>query len=122
MGLAWLFVLGVVIQFVLAGLGVMGGESIEAHREWGFTALHLLPLLMLIAALVGRMGWRYIGFTFLALVLVSIQPLLASDDLDPEWLRSLHVLNALFIFGLAHWLAQQSTRLMRAERGAVAGA
>ena len=33
-GLAWLFVLAVAIQFLLAGLGVLGGESIDAHRQW----------------------------------------------------------------------------------------
>jgi hypothetical protein len=55
-GLAWLFVLAVAIQFLLAGLGVLGGESLEAHRQWGFLALHLIPILMLIAAIVGRMG------------------------------------------------------------------
>jgi hypothetical protein len=32
-GLAWLFVLAVAIQFLLAGLGVLGGESMEPHRQ-----------------------------------------------------------------------------------------
>jgi hypothetical protein len=30
-GLAWVFVVAVGVQFFLAGLGVLGGESIEAH-------------------------------------------------------------------------------------------
>jgi uncharacterized protein DUF6220 len=112
-GLAWLFVLAVVIQFLLAGLGVLGGESIEAHRLWGFTILHLIPILMLIAAIVGRMGRTVIALTVVLFLLVFLQPLFADPELAPRWLRSLHVLNALFIFALAHHLAQRATRTVR---------
>ena len=72
-GLAWLFVLAVAIQFFLAGLGVLGGESLEAHRQWGFIVLHLLPILMIVAAIVGRMGRTVIGLTVLLLLLVFVQ-------------------------------------------------
>ena len=41
-----------------------------------------------------------IGMTIGVFVLVFLQPLFAAPDLDPQWLRSLHVLNALFIAGL----------------------
>jgi hypothetical protein len=112
-GLAWLFVLAVAIQFLLAGLGVLGGESLEAHRLWGFTALHLIPILMLIAAIVGRMGRTVIGATVALFVLVFLQPLFADPGLDPRWLRSLHVLNALFIFALGYHLAQRGTKTIR---------
>src|SRR5215208_1579306 len=97
-GLAWLFVLAVAIQFLLAGLGVLGGESLEAHRQWGFIVLHLIPILMFIAAIVGRMRRTVIGLTVVLFVLVFLQPLFADPGLDPRWLRSLHVLDALFIF------------------------
>jgi hypothetical protein len=109
--LAWLFVLAVAIQFLLAGLGVLGGESIEAHRQWGFIVLHLLPILMLIAAIVGRMGRTVLALTVLLFLLVFLQPLFAAPELDPHWLRSLHVLNALFIFALGYRLAQRGQGL-----------
>jgi len=112
-GLAWLFVLAVAIQFLLAGLGVLGGESLEAHRQWGFIVLHLLPILMIVATIVGRMGRTVIGLTVLLFVLVFVQPLFADSALDPRWLRSLHVLNALFIFALASYLAQRGTKTVR---------
>jgi len=108
--LAWLFVLAVAIQFLLAGLGVMGGESIEAHRQWGFVVLHLLPILMLVAAIVCRMGRSVIELPVLLFVLVFLQPLFADPELDPRWLRSLHVLNALFILVLGVYLARRETR------------
>jgi hypothetical protein len=112
-GLAWLFVLAVAIQFLLAGLGLLGGESLEPHRQWGFIVLHLIPILMLIAAIVGRMGRTVIVLTVVLLLLVFLQPLFVDPELDPRWLRSLHVLNALFIFVLGHHLAQRGTKTVR---------
>jgi hypothetical protein len=112
-GLAWLFVLAVAIQFLLAGLGLLGGESLEPHRQWGFIVLHLIPILMLIAAIVGRMGRTVIVLTVVLFLLVFLQPLFVDPELDPRWLRSLHVLNALFIFALGHHLAQRGTKTVR---------
>ena len=114
-GLVWLFVLAVAIQFLLAGLGVLGGESMEAHRQWGFIALHLIPILMLIAAIVGRMGRIVLALTVVLFLLVFVQPLFVDAQLDPRWLRSLHVLNALVIFALGHHLAQRGTRTIRGK-------
>lgn len=112
-GLAWLFVLAVAIQFLFAGLGVLSGESLEPHRQWGFIVLHLLPILMLIAAVVGRMGRTVIVLTVVLFLLVFLQPLFVDPELDPRWLRSLHVLNALFIFALGYLLAQRGTKTVR---------
>ena len=112
-GLAWLFVLAVAIQFLLAGLGVLGGESLEAHRQWGFVVLHLIPILMFTAAIIGRMGRTVISLTVAIFLLVFLQPLFADPEIDPVWLRSLHVLNALFIFALGQYLAQRATRTVR---------
>ena len=116
--LAWLFVLTVAIQFLFAGLGVLGGESLEPHRQWGFIVLHLLPILMLIAAIVGRMGRTVIVLTVVLFLLVFLQPLFVDPELDPRWLRSLHVLNALFIFALGYHLAQRGTKTVRGMPGA----
>jgi hypothetical protein len=118
-GLAWLFVLAVAIQFLLAGLGVLGGESLEMHRQWGFIVLHLIPILMFVTTIVGRMGRTVIGLTVALFLLVFLQPLFADPELDPRWLRSLHVLNALFIFALGYHLAQRGTKTVRGMTGAV---
>ena len=112
-GLAWLFVLAVAIQFLFAGLGLLGGESLEPHRQWGFIVLHLIPILMFIAAIIGRMGRTVIVLTVVLFLLVFLQPLFVDPELDPRWLRSLHVLNALFIFALGYHLAQRGTKTVR---------
>ena len=116
-GLAWVFLLAVAIQFLLAGLGVLGGESVEPHRQWGFIVLHLIPVLMLIAAIVGRMGRNLIALTVGLFLLVFLQPLFADAELHPTWLRSLHVLNALFISALGLHLVQRGTRVVSSAAG-----
>jgi hypothetical protein len=70
---------------------------------------------MLVAAIVGRMGRSVIGLTVLLFLLVFLQPLFADPELNPQWLRSLHVLNALFILVLGLHLA----RLPSPRRGDV---
>ena len=106
-GLAWLFLFAVGVQFFLAGLGVLGGEGIEAHRQWGFIVLHLVPIMMFIAAIVARMGRTVLILTGALFLLVFVQALFADPELDPQWLRSLHVLNALFIVALGVHLTQR---------------
>ena len=120
MGLGWLFMLFIAIQFFLAGLGVLGGESIEAHRQVGFVVLHLIPIAMFLVAIIGKMGRKFIGLTVLLFVLVFLQPLFADPELDPQWLRSFHVLNAFFIAGLGFQLAQGATREYNSTKVAAA--
>jgi hypothetical protein len=114
--LAWLCVVAVAIQFLLAGLGVLGGESLDPHRQWGFTALHLIPILMIVAALVGRMGRTTVALSVALFLLVFLQPVFASVELRPTWLRSLHVLNALLIAVVGYQLAQRARMRRAANR------
>ena len=51
-----------------------------------------------------------LGLTAALFLLVFLQPLFADPELHPQWLRSLHVLNALFIFALGYHLAQRGER------------
>lgn len=106
---AWLFVLGVVVQFFLAGLGSLGGESWDAHRGFGFSALFLTPVFILVLAYLAKVPRVTLGMA-VALVVASLaQPFWASE-FEGEALGAVHVLGALVIFVLAHHVAQRTTR------------
>ena len=107
--LCYLFLLAVAVQFFLAGLAVMGGEDIEAHRLFGFIVMHIIPLLMFGAAISVKAGRVTIGMTLLLFVLVGLQSLWV--EIDPMSLRAIHVLAALVIYVLGHHIAQRAGRL-----------
>jgi hypothetical protein len=48
--IAALFVLSVFVQFFLAGLGVFGAESFEAHKDFAGASLHVLNALFIYTA------------------------------------------------------------------------
>jgi hypothetical protein len=107
------FIVGVAVQFFLAGLGVFRtqhhtehgtvGDSqfsdyFDPHRTLG-NILFIVAVLVFLAALVARVG-RAGVLTMLALpVLVFLQSVFANSG--PSWFRALHVLNAFVIAGLA---------------------
>jgi hypothetical protein len=113
LGLAWLFVLGVAIQFFLAGLGVMGGEKIDAHEAFGHV-LTIVTVALLVLAVAGRMGRVSVGGSAVLFLLVFLQSLWV-QEFKNELLGSIHVLAALFIFAIGHFLAQRAARLNRGE-------
>lgn len=111
--LAALLVLGIVVQFFLAGLGVFdiaGHKDLEdvgqldPHRAVAHI-LALIAILMLIAALVARTGNTKIWVSIALVVLIElVQALLASGGEDHHWLGGLHALDGLVILGLAGWM------------------
>ena len=80
-GLTVLFLLGVVVQFFLAGLYVFGGTSIESHRVLGFI-LAAAALLLVILALVGRLPRKTVLLTLLLLGLGVLQSVLVNVDIE----------------------------------------
>ena len=109
---SFLFLIGVILQFFFAGLGLLGGEDMELHKDFGWAALHFTPVLILVVAYLAKVG-RTTLFLALALAIVSlIQPFWASE-FQGEFLGSMHVLGALVIFTLAHHVAQRAMRDMR---------
>jgi membrane-bound metal-dependent hydrolase YbcI (DUF457 family) len=110
--LAALLVLGVIVQFFLAGLGVFGldgkdidkATSLDPHRDLGHI-LAAVAILMFIAALVARTSKAKIWVSIvIALLTELVQSALAGGGEDHHWLGGLHALDGVIILGLAGWL------------------
>jgi multisubunit Na+/H+ antiporter MnhE subunit len=114
-GLTVLFLLGVVVQFFLAGLYVFGGTSIETHRVLGFI-LAAAALLLIILALVGRLPRRTVLLTVLLLGLTILQSVLANIDINE--VGALHPVNALVIAFVAYALMQGSRNYLASKMAA----
>lgn len=108
-----LFLVGVAVQFFLAGLGAFRaqhgtdhgtiGDSqfahyFDPHRANG-NVLLILAVVVFLAALVARMGRRWVLIALSLPVLVELQFVFANTG--PSWFRALHVLNAFVIAGIA---------------------
>ena len=111
---AWLFLIGIVLQVFLAGVGffVPGLDSFSYHRSLGWL-LHLTPLLVLVFASVARSGRDTIWLTVALAVLMAIQPFLPELRTNAPFLAALHPVNALAIFWLAQAIARRASALIR---------
>lgn len=105
--IAWLFLAAVIVQFFLAGLGVFGAESFEAHRDFG-GAFHLLALLLLVLAIFVRRNRTDIILSVVLFVIVTVQFSLPNAVDDAPGVAALHVVNALFIWMVGYHLAMRA--------------
>lgn len=107
-----LLLVAVAVQFFLAGLGAFKaqhgtergtiGDSqfadyFSPHRGFA-NVLAIIAVLVLLAALVGRMGRRWILVSLSLPILIELQYLFASNG--PSWFRAIHVVNAFVIAGI----------------------
>jgi len=110
--LLWLYLAAILFQIFLAGLGFFGTGGFGSHRDLGWT-LHLGPLLLLIVAGLGQVGWRLIGWNGLLLLLVGVQPFLPGARGSAPYIAALHPVNAVFIVLVNLELAKRATALVR---------
>jgi hypothetical protein len=108
--LAWLFVLAVLLQFFFAGLGLLGGESMSLHKDFGWMPVHSFPVLLLIAAFFAKAGRTNLILCLVLVILTGVQPIWVTE-FRGEFLGSMHILGAAAILGLAHAIAQRANRL-----------
>ena len=118
-GYRWLtliFFVGVVLQFLLAGLGVFGIDqgtklddqsSLDPHRALGFILILVAIVLILLIA-VAR-PTRVVVVPYVALLVCTIlQSVFAG--IGGEGGGALHGLNACVVFGLAGYLGHRAFR------------
>ena len=113
-GLAMLWALAVVVQVFLAGLGIFGAASFDAHESFGFI-LHAITALLAILAIAGPRTGRDIGMAVGLLVLVTVQIALVGSRDSAPGLAALHPVLALAAMGLAVHMGMHVLRRGRRE-------
>lgn len=113
-GLAWIILAAVGAQFFLVGLGLFGATDLGAHRLVGYLTIPA-SLLLLILALVGRVGGARIGQSAALLGLTIVQSFLPKA---PSLIAALHPVNAVVILFVALNLARNGVRDRASARSA----
>jgi len=110
---AWLFLASVVVQVFLAGLALFAGESFELHGVFGFTAVHLLSLLLIPLAAVAKAGRRSIWLAVALFIVISVQVSLPGLRTTLPLVAALHPVNALLIFWIGIQIARRADAVRR---------
>ena len=120
----WLFAVCCVIQVFLAGLAVFATYRFALHRDFGYTFGFLL-LVVIVAAIVGRLGRRQIAFAVALMVLFALQSVLVSIRASAPEIAALHPLNGFLILAVAFVSGREAWaawRTIDGERRSPAGA
>ena len=115
--LVGLYQIGIVVQFLAAGYGLFEG-SFDFHEWLGWTVMHGIPLLVLIATLVLFRGGTQLWLALALGILGLLQPILASAE---GWAGVVHPLNALVLFLLGQALLRRDVDRVRARELPAAG-
>jgi hypothetical protein len=115
-GLLWLIVLGATVMFFLAGLGLseLGGKSIDPHAALG-SFLVIPVVLLLLVAIIGKVGKPYIIAAVALLVVLLLQSVWIHAT-DEGIVKAIHPLGGLVFFGIAIETAHRITRETKAAR------
>lgn len=111
--LVWLFLAGLVVQVFLAGIGMFSTDPRDfgTHVQLGWI-LHLVPVLILIAAAVGRVGRPTLLWIAGLVVTTLVQPFLPALADTSVALAALHPVNAMLMFVIAARLAWTGPSLL----------
>jgi hypothetical protein len=114
----WVFVAFLIAQIFFAGLGLFGvPRDMTLHAGFGWL-VHILDLLLLVVALVARVGQPTIWWVLVLFVTSAIQPFLPELRSDLPVVAALHPLNAVVMSVIAAKLAVETPRFLRPEAAA----
>ena len=100
-GLAWAFVLGMLVQVFVIGLALFGDPSYRAlHRDIGYV-LSLVPILILVVAAVARAGRRRLLWTLGLAIVVFVFPIFPLLRETVPAVAALHPVGAVIGFWMA---------------------
>jgi hypothetical protein len=114
-GVALVYLLGVVVQFFLAGLAVFGVRGYDAHRGLGFV-LGLISLILLALAIGAKMPRSITALSAVLVALNAFQIVLIQIDIAE--VNALHLVNALAIAFVANMLVHRSRKYLAARLAA----
>ena len=108
---AWLFVACSIIQVFLAGLGVFENPArFATHRDFGYT-FSALVLVLIILAIVGRMGRRIVGLSVLLMIMFLLQSVFVAFRTSQPMIAALHPVNGFLIILVGIVLARAGRRV-----------
>ena len=98
---AWLLAAAAVVQVFLAGLGVFEDPSrFVIHREFGYL-IGWFAVVLLVLAIVGRLGRRLIALSILLGVLFALQSVFVLLRSSAPFVAALHPVNGFLIILVA---------------------
>lgn len=109
---AWAFVIAIASAAFLAGSSIAqlgGSNSFLAHIELGYT-VGIVAALVVLPALVARVGRRAVLITLVLLAIYVVQTILPLARGAIPVFAALHPVNALVLFALAAWYARMAWR------------
>ena len=119
-GLAMLVATLVLVQFVLAGFGIFGASSFEAHEAVGGIT-HGLTVLVFLLALIGPRTKTDILLSLALALICTLQISLPEFRDDAPEVAAFHPLLALAVGGLAHAIGRRYIGGRGASAAPVAG-
>ena len=116
---AWLFAGGVLVQAYLVGQALTqldGSGDFGAHRAIGYSVMGLLALVVLVAAIIGRLPRRHVSLTLLLFVLYIVRTALPNARSSAPDFAALHPANAMLMLVLAVAIGWRARRIRPADR------
>ncbi|AZN39218.1 DUF6220 domain-containing protein [Paenibacillus albus] len=92
--LAWLFAASLFVQVFLAGLAIFDNGDWSMHKSF-IHYFEFTPIIMIIFAALGRMGWRTITLSAVLYLFIIFQYI--SVNLDARALAAIHPVTALLL-------------------------
>jgi hypothetical protein len=112
---AWLLVVGLLVQVFLAGMGVFDSATMFiTHRDFGYT-LTLLPAVLIVTSLVGGFGRAQAIAAAVMLGQFILQSVFVLQRESNPAIAALHPVNGFLILLIAVWLARDAWRVWRSE-------
>lgn len=124
--LSGLYVIAMLAQVFLAGVGVFGdhamkvanASSFDPHRALGSLLGFVAVGLFFIAVAARASRSTFIGALILAILVLAAQPALASSGDSNKWVGGFHAFDGMIILFLSLWLAWAAHRRQQARRRA----